>query len=327
MRAREPRLARLGHQDACERAAQRFGGGLGDRVQCLRQRERLRKDGCDPEEAALDPNLPRALLDARDVAEGDGAEAREGLQDLDVLLAERPRFVARRNAEDASHLPPPRHRRDHGGGEASVRLVRRLDLAVVARDRCLAASHRLTRKRLVGRELELDQLRRQPVDGGAAERAAPGVEQVAVGGLDVQELRHLDDEPLEDGLDAKLARHHLRGVDERRLPSESLLVLLEQLRCVDREAHLARDSLRERDVGRRPRSRLAAVEPEDADRPIEDDDRDSQRCPRAELDERLDPAERGIGQLGRVLDVRDGDRPALPQREVRNRQHPRGIAD
>ena len=51
-------------------------------------------------------------------------EARECLQHLDVLLAEPALRVGRPDADHAANLAPPRHGRDHRGGEPLVRGVR-----------------------------------------------------------------------------------------------------------------------------------------------------------------------------------------------------------
>ena len=119
------------------------------------------------------------------------------------------------------------------------------------------------------RELEADEVRVEPVDGGAAEERVVRVVEVAVGRVRVEQLRHLVHEPLEDGLEPELARHDLGRLEERRLLFEALRVLVEQLRGVDRDPEFARNGLGERDLGIRPRARLRAVEPEDADHPVE----------------------------------------------------------
>ena len=57
------------------------------------------------------------------------------------------------------------------------------------------------------------------------------------------------------------------------------------------EAELVRDCLGKRNLALRPRARLGAVEREDADQLIEDDDRRRERGARAESAQRLAAAE------------------------------------
>ena len=58
---------------------------------------------------------------------------------------------------------------------------------------------------------------------GAAQNAALGVDEVAVGRVRVEQLGHLLDEPFEHRLDLELARHDLRGVQQRCLLVEPSL--------------------------------------------------------------------------------------------------------
>ena len=69
----------------------------------------------------------------------------------------------------------------------------------------------------VGRELEADERRIEPVDGGAAQHAPLDVEEAAVGAVDAEQLRHLLDEPLQHELELELARHRARRLQQRRL--------------------------------------------------------------------------------------------------------------
>jgi hypothetical protein len=59
---------------------------------------------------------------------------------------------------------------------------------------------------------------------------------------------------------------------------------------VQREADLAGDRLGQQNVARRPRPRLAAVQAEDPDHPVEDDHRRRQRGAGPEARQRLDAA-------------------------------------
>ncbi len=101
-----------------------------------------------------------------------------------------------------------------------------------------------------------DQLGGKPVHRGTAKHSSPRVVQVAVCGVGFEQLRHLDDQALQDGLHLELARHHLRRLDERRLTVEPPAVLLQELRGVEGETDFAGDRLGERDFGLRPVPRL-----------------------------------------------------------------------
>ena len=81
------------------------------------------------------------------------------------------------------------------------------------------------RKPLPGRELAPDGVRVEPVRGGAAQAAPVGVEEVAVGGIGVEQRGSLLDEHLEHGLDVQLAGDDLGRVEQRALPFEAELVL------------------------------------------------------------------------------------------------------
>ena len=98
----------------------------------------------------------------------------------------------------------------------------------------MAATHRLAGERTLRRKLDFDELGREAVHGSAAENAPSRVEEVAVGRFGLEQLRHLDHEPLEHGLDLELARHHLGCLHQRGLSAQPQPVLLEQLRRVER---------------------------------------------------------------------------------------------
>ena len=109
MGACQEQLRGFRHQHGRERPPERLARRLRDSVQRLGQGQRLREDGSDPEEPALDSHLPAALLDARDVAKRDRAEVRERLEHVHVLLRERAIRIARADPDHAAHLAPPRH--------------------------------------------------------------------------------------------------------------------------------------------------------------------------------------------------------------------------
>ena len=81
------------------------------------------------------------------------------------------------------------------------------------------------------------------MDRGAPQDAALGVDEVAVGRVRVEELRHLLHEPLEHRLDLELAGHDLRGVQQRRLLVEPSLVLGEQAGGVQRGSRPRRSTV------------------------------------------------------------------------------------
>ena len=83
---------------------------------------------------------------------------------------------------------------------------------------------------------------------GAAEDAALGVVQVEVCRVDGQERRDFVHQPLQHALELELCGDGLRGPQQPALLAQPLVVLLQELRDVDREADLARDGLRDGDV-------------------------------------------------------------------------------
>ena len=205
----ELEAACAGHQDRGEGPAQRLVRRMGDRVERGRVRQVLGERRGDPVEAALDPRLANALLEARGVSHGERGQPGERLEEVRLELAELAVGVTRRHAEQPSALPGPGHR---CGDRARETLVCRV------RERLAEAALHLA----LGRELELDELRVEPVDGCAAEHRALGVVEVAVGRIGVEQLRHLDDESLEHGLQPQLARHDLGRLEQRRLLLEPL---------------------------------------------------------------------------------------------------------
>ena len=167
-------------------------------------REMLGERRGDPVEAALDPCLPHALLEALGVAHGQRGESCERLEEARLELPERPVGIPRRHTEQSPALAGPGHRCGDRARKALVRAVRKR-LAEAALQVALCG------------ELELDELRVEPVDGCAAEHRAVGIVEVAVGRIRVEQLRHLVDEALEHRLEAQLARDDLGSFEQGRL--------------------------------------------------------------------------------------------------------------
>ena len=204
----------------------------------------------------------------------------------------------------------------------------RVGKLVVARgDHRLGLPQGLAGQPLVGGELEADEVGGKTVDGGAAERAARRVEQVAVGGVDLEQLRHLVDEELEDCVELELASERLRGLQEAGLLLDPPLVLRQEARRVQRERRLAGHRLRHRHLGLRPGTGDRAVEAEDADRLVEDDDRGREHRGRTELPQPVAAAELRGAEPGRRLEVLDRDGAPLAQGEVRDRKVLRALAE
>src|SRR5204862_328260 len=90
------------------------------------------------------------------------------------------------------------------------------------------------------------------------------VEQVAVGGLAIEQPGDLVDEPLEHRLELELARDDLGRTQERRLLQQAPPIFFEQARRVNGERQLARDRLDESDLALRPRARAARSRRQDA---------------------------------------------------------------
>ena len=171
---RPSQAPRLRHQHCRCGAAERLGRSLSDRVQSRRLRERLGERRGDAEEAALDPRLANALLEARGVPHGQRREPRECLEQLGVGVVEVAFRVSRAHAEDATRLARPGHRCCDRAGEARIRLVRHGLLLVVVDvgEHGAAFPKGLTGEPATRRELELQQRRVEPVDGGAAQHLA-----------------------------------------------------------------------------------------------------------------------------------------------------------
>jgi hypothetical protein len=153
--------------------------------------------------------------------------------------------ITQADAEHAARLARPHHRRDERAREADVRLVRhrRFDRRIVVRGDRRRAVERRARDPELRRELEADERGIESVYRRAPEHAALHVQQVAVGRVRTEQLRHLFDEALQHRVELQLARHDLRGMQQRRLLFESPPVLREEPRCLQRRADLVADGV------------------------------------------------------------------------------------
>ena len=124
VRGRQLEPARSRHEHGRERAAERLVGRLRDRVERRRLREMLGQRRGDPVEAALDPRLAHALLEARGVADRERGEAGERLEQVRLELAESPLRIARGDAEHAASLSRPASSAPRSRSEALVGPVR-----------------------------------------------------------------------------------------------------------------------------------------------------------------------------------------------------------
>ena len=289
----------------------------------------MAEDRGDPVEAELDTRLARALGEALGVAERERREPGEGLEEIGVRLGERATDAVEADAEYAEGLPGPAHRRHDRLREARVGGVRNRfgELVVVRHHDRPAAAQSLAGDALLALELEAHELGRKPVHRRASEGAAIGVEQVAVGRVDGEELRDLVDQELEHRVELELAPERLGRPQEARLLLEPARVLLEQARRVQRQRRLAGHGLHDRHVRVRPRLRAGPVEAEHPDDLVEREKGRGQDGARLELAQRFAPAEARVVELLRGLDVPDRDRPALPEREVGDRERGRAVAD
>ena len=309
------------------RAAERLGGRLRQRVESLLERERRAEHLGDPVEAALDLGLALALLEALGVVERQGGEAREGLDHLDVAGLETA-GLAVADAEHSSYLAEPRDRRAHDVVEDRVRRAGRGLLGrceVVGQDR----APRLERPadRALRRDLAADVPFRDAHDGAAAEQLAVGLEDPAVRGVGADERHDLLHEASDDRLEVQVAREHLGGLDERLLLPEALLVLAQQAGGVDGEAQLPGHGLGQRDLAGLPGPDLPAVQAEDPDHAVEDEDRRGDGRARSQGKEGVRAPEGGVlAELARRLHVGDRHGAAVARREVHGRQVRRLVA-
>ena len=106
--------------------------------------------------------------------------------------------------------------------------------------------------------------------------------------------------------------------EEGALLGDPPLVLPQQLRDAHGEPDLARDHLGHRDVLLRPAPRGSPMEREDADQVFVRPHRDGQHGARAEIEQRLTPAERCVVELRSGRDILDRHGGAAPRCEVRH---------
>ena len=182
------------------------------------------------------------------------------------------RSLAAPDAEHPVHLVAPEHRRGDHVGEAVVGRVRnrRRDLAVRALDQRPSLTDGGAGQALAHRELEVEQRPVEAVHRDAAEEAALAVEEVAVGGIGVEELGELVGQPLQHDRQVELAAEHVRRPEEGALLRELLLVPLQRLlerdagaQPLERDGRLGGERLHHREIVGREDPRL--VERRDRD--------------------------------------------------------------
>ena len=242
------------HEHGGRGSSERLGGRLRDRLERRGARQRLPEHGRDPVEAALNPRLPCALREHLGVPQRERREPGESLENARVPLREAA-ALATTDAEHAAHLVAPGHRRRDHVGEAFVRRMRnrRRDLAVRALDQRPTFANRGAGEPVGRRELEAEQRLPEAVHRDAAEEPALVVEEVAVGGVCVEQLGELIGQPLEDDRQLELAAEDVGRTKKRALLRELLLVRLQRL--------LERDARRAAARARRPPPRRASASP------------------------------------------------------------------
>ena len=280
-----------GHEHGGRAPSERLGSGLGDRLERRGAGQRLPEHRSDAVEAALDPRLPRALREHLGVAQRERGEPRERLEDVRVPVDEA-RSLAPPDAEHPVHLVAPEHRRGDHVGEAVVGRVRnrRRDLAVRALDQRPSLADGGARQALAHRELEVEQRPVEAVHRDAAEEAALAVEEVAVGGIGVEQLGELVGQPLQDDRQVELAAEHVRRPEQGALLRELLLVPLQRLlerdagaQPLERDGRLGGERLHHREIVGREDPRL--VERRDRDHrghPFLDEQRDERGALRSD---------------------------------------------
>ncbi len=259
--------------------------------------------------------------------QGERGEARERVEQLQILLVEVAR-LPRADPENAANLAQPRDRCIHDLGE---------DLVVVRRRRGLGAGEVALEERAPRRDnvvegaLRNDLAANVPLghaEHGLAPQHRPAlVVDPAVGRVRSEELDDLGDQALDDRRKAQVGGEHLSGLEERGLFLEAAFVLLQELRGMNREPDLARDRLGDGDVVGAPDRGLRAVEGEDPDDPVEDQNRRGDDRAGAELDECVPASERRVVEVGRDEDVSDDHGSALARGEVRHGKPPGRVSD
>ncbi len=247
--------ARLADEHRREVAAERLGCGERGRVVGIRKRERLTEERGDAIEAALHARLMRPLGEGLGVPQRERGERREGAEQLLVVPVELARRVLDADADHAERLAartPSARRAPARTRRRRVRDRRGDRLVVVDRDRA-AGDDRRGRYALLGRELEADERRVEAVHRGAAKDVALAVEEVAVGGVGLEQLRHLLDEQAQHRLELELAGDDLRREEQRGLLLEAAAVLGQRVaerdrgaKPLERERRLGRERLQER---------------------------------------------------------------------------------
>ena len=182
--------------------------------------------------------------------------------------------------------------------------------------------------RPLGRDLPPDVPLGDADDCPAPQQLPVGLEDPAIGRIGAGERDDLLDEAADDGLEMQVAGENLRGLDQRLLLAEALLVLAQEPRRVDGEPDLPRHGLRQRDLACLPGHRLGTVEAENPDQAVEEEDRRGQRRPRPEVEQGLRAPERRVAEdLAVGGDVFDRDGAPLARSEVQRREVRRCVAD
>ncbi len=266
---RKPRGGRC--QDRREISAERLGRRLRGRVVRLVERQRLSEKRRDAGEAALEPRLAGARLEALRVAKSQRGQRREGLEQLDIVVVETAFGVAHSDTEHAEPFARPHHRRFEPERERVVGGV-----GQAADDALFAVRH--LRHPALRDELEPDQAGVESVDRGTAQDPPLAVDEIAIRRVDPQERRHLLDESQEDGVERQLARDDLGGVEQGLLLLEPAGVLVEETGGVKRRSELACNGVDEQQLG------VGELR-----RPLDEQRRDA-IAPRFDLDTRPRPA-------------------------------------
>ena len=227
---------------AAKSPPRRLGRRLRGRVVGLVERQRLSEERRDAREAALEPRLTRARLEALRVPQRERGQRRESLEQLDIVVVKTAFGVAHSDTEHAEPLARPHHGRLEAERERVVGGV-----GQAPDDALLAVRH--LRDPALRDELEPDQAAVEAVDGGTAQDPPRAVDETAVGLVDPEERCHLFDETQEDGVERQLARDDLGGVEQGLLLLESAGVLVEEPRGVERRSELPCDRVDEHQLG------------------------------------------------------------------------------